>query len=708
MFHRHATALILLLALVSSALAPVGTTLADSEVPLRAGDIVKVVLPGEAAFDEALQIDRDGRISLPEAGVVRIAGLGREDALEVIRATLAPVYRDLGRLDLLVQDRRLVVTVLGFVKNPGQVDLPLDASIQVALNAAGGLAPGAQLDKMQLRRGSEVQSFDYKRYLDTGDPASVPQLQPLDQIFVPASPLTGNVQIEFDAATLTSAGDAGDDAEAVTVFGEVHRPGTFTLREGASVIDMLMRAGGVTRYAGIEQIRVISGGRPVPFNMREYLDTGNDGLMPGLRNGDTVFVPQSTDAVSSGARTVFIMGEVFKPGAYEIESGVSFLDVLANAGGPTRFAETSQIRILRADGGSTPFDLQAYTEDGTGALPSIQPGDAVLMPEKVDMNEKSWLKVAPSRAVRIIGAVENPGRYEWSDEMNLLDLLAHAGGPRTQADTAHLQILTARNGGPMRAIEFDLKRYLLEGDAAGPLPAIGAGDTLVMPELPQDVNDARSQWTRLASDRAIYIIGQVGAPGRYAFEAGFSFVDVLTAAEGPTRDADLRAVRVTRRENGGTRVFQVNLSAYLETGDRSMLPEVQSGDVIYIPDLKRDWLDISKESTVRVLGAVGAPGRYRFEKSMTILDLLAEAGGPSTSALQDRILIVTRSNDEQQALKFDLEAFASSGDPTLLPLLKPGDTVYVPGREQSAWFEIMDGVRDVVAILSMVKLATDP
>jgi protein involved in polysaccharide export with SLBB domain len=689
MFRRPAATLIALLALCAASLFTGRAALASSDVPLRVGDVVKVVLPGEAAFDTALQIDRDGRITLPEAGVVRIAGLVPEDALEVVRATLAPVYRDLERLDLLVQDRRLIVTVLGYVKSPGQVDLPLDSSIQVALNAAGGLAPGAQLDKMQLRRGGELQTFDYKRYLDTGDPASVPVLQPLDQLFVPASPLTGNVQIEFDAATLTSSGDAGDDAEAVTVFGEVHRPGTFSLKEGATVIDMLM------------------GGQPVPFNMREYLDTGNNGLMPGLRNGDTVFVPQGTEAVSSGARTVFVMGEVFKPGAYEIEPGVSFLDVLANAGGPTRFAETRQIRILRADGKSTPFDLQAFSENGAGSLPGIEPGDAVLVPEKADMNEKSWLKVASSRAVRIIGAVERPGRYEWSDEMNLLDLLAHAGGPRAQADTAHLQILSARDGSSMRTIEFDLKRYLAKGDVAGPMPRVNAGDTIVLPELPQDVNDARSQWTRLASDRAIYIIGQVGAPGRYAFEEGFSFVDVLTAAEGPTRDADLRTVRVTRRENGNTHVFQVNLSSYLETGDRSLLPEVQSGDVIYIPDLKRDWLEISKESTVRVLGAVGAPGRYRYDESMTILDLLAEAGGPTTSALQDRILVVTRTNDDQKAAKFDLEAFASSGDPTLLPLLRRGDTVYVPGREQSAWFEVMDGVRDVVAILSMVKLATD-
>jgi len=681
-------------------------SVADEQAPLQVGDMVKVILPGEAIFDQPMQVDSDGRITLPEAGSVRVAGLRPSDALEVVRATLMPVYRDLGRLDLVIKERRLLVTVLGFVKNPGSVDLAAGATVQVALNAVGGLSPGAQLDKLQLRRGDQVQTFDYKRYLESGDPSLVPALQPLDQLFVPASPLTGNVQVEFDVATLTAAGDAGAESEAVTVFGEVHRPGTFTLRSGATVIDMLMRAGGVTRYAGIEQIRVISDGKPVPFNMREYLDTGSAALMPPLQNGDTIFIPQGTEAVTSGARTVFIMGEVFSPGAYETEPGVSFLDVLANAGGPTRFAETRQIRILHANGGSTPFDLQAFTEGQASSLPDIRPGDAVLVPGKTDMNEKSWLTIAPARAVRIIGAVEKPGRYEWSDEMNLLDLLAHAGGPRAQADTAHLQILSAGNGGSMRAIEFDLKRFLAVGDAAGPMPVIGAGDTIVLPELPQDVNDARSQWTRLAVDRAIYIIGQVGAPGRYAFEQGFGFIDVLTAAQGPTTDADLRAVRVTRRENGVSRVFEVNLSAYLETGDRGLLPTIQNGDVIYIPDRKRDWLDITKESTVRVLGAVGAPGRYRFEETMTILDLLAEAGGPSTSALQDRILVVNRARREEQATRFDLEKFAESGDPSLLPLLQPGDTVYVPGREQSAWFDIMGGVKDIVLILSMVKLAS--
>lgn len=131
----------------------------------------------------------------------------------------------------------------------------------MALDAAGGLVPGAQLNNMQVRRGSTVSSFDYKRYLDTGDASVLPPLQSLDVVFVPASPLIGNVQIDFDAATLAAGGD-GDTGKAIKVFGEVNSPGAFSFKSGNSIVDLLMRAGGVTRFAGVERIRVINGDAP--------------------------------------------------------------------------------------------------------------------------------------------------------------------------------------------------------------------------------------------------------------------------------------------------------------------------------------------------------------------------------------------------------------------------------------------------------------
>lgn len=678
---------------------------ADS-LPLQPGDVISVTLPGEAAFAEPFQIGRDGSLSLPEVGEVYLSGLSISAAREQVRAAMSKVYKDLSRLEVKVKQHRLVVSVLGYVKNPGPVDLAANSTVQMAIAAAGGLAQGAQLDRLQLRRNGQAQSFDYKKYLDSGDPSLIPDLQSLDVIFVPASPLTGNVQIEFDAKTLAASGDAAEDGEAVYVFGEVHRPGTFTYKDGASVIDMIMRAGGVTRYAGIEQIRIIAGNKPFPFNMREYMDTGSDGLMPEINPGDTIFVPQASDQVKVGARMVYVMGEVFKPGAYETKEGATFLDILANSGGPTRFAETRQIRILKQDGSVEPFDLSAFTEGTNEAsLPVIAAGDAVFVPEKTDMNEKSWLKVAPNRAVRIIGAVNRPGRYEWSNEMNVLDLLAHAGGPAASADTAHVQILLPDGAGEIVTKSFDLKRFLDQGGAERDLPAISAGSTVVVPELPKDPNDNRSQWVRQASDRSIYIFGQVKAPGRYAFNTELNFLDLLSAAQGPTARADLSNVRVTHRGEENARVTQVNLNLYFETGDESLIPEIRPEDVIYIPERDRDWLEQPRERTVRVLGAVGRPGRYSFDDRMTILDLLAEAGGPSNNALQDRIVVVNRSEEGPQARVFDLVNFAKTGDFSALPLVQAGDTVFVPNTDSSNFNIAMGYVRDAVSILSLVRLA---
>jgi protein involved in polysaccharide export with SLBB domain len=68
-----------------------------------------------------------------------------------------------------------------------------------------------------------------------------------------------------------------------------------------------------------------------------------------------------------------------------------------------------------------------------------------------------------------------------------------------------------------------------------------------------------------------------------------------------------------------------------------------------VPDRSRNWLEIPASQVVRVLGSVGKPGRYQWHDGMSLLDLLAEAGGPTAQALQDRILVVNLSCCTQQA-----------------------------------------------------------
>jgi len=302
-----------------------------------------------------------------------------------------------------------------------------------------------------------------------------------------------------------------------------------------------------------------------------------------------------------------------------------------------------------------------------------------------------------------MGAVYRPGRYEWSDEMTLLDLLAHAGGPSESADVAHVQIL-AVDGTEAAPQEFDLGAFLANGGRMSDLPQVHAGYTIVIPELPSDPNDNKSQWVLQSADNSIYLMGAVGSPGRYAFNEALGFLDIVAAANGPTTTADIRNIRISHRDSADARVSKVDLALYFETGDESLLPRVLPGDVIYVPDLNREWAQLDSESTVRILGAVGSPGRYTFDDDMTILDLLAEAGGPTGTAWQEQIVVVNMTASGPQATSFDLVSFARTGDFMALPVVRSGDTIYVPTTEQSDWAIFMGGVTDVVQILSVFAL----
>ena len=700
---RRSVSLVLSLVMLLLSCLP-ATAQGQAAARIGVGDVVQIVLPGEDGFAQPFKVDREGRLDLPEAGPVTVAGLTVAEARDRVRQALAVSFRDLSRFNLVVRERRLPLTVLGFVRQPGLVDLPAGANVQMAINAAGGLAQGAQLDQMQVRRNGQVIPFDYKRYLDTGNSRLLPTLQALDEIFVPASPLMGNVQIDFDSRTLAAAGDAAEDRSAVRVFGEVNSPGSFAFRQGITPVDALLRAGGVTRYAGVEQIRIISGNAPRMFNLKTYLDSGDQSLNQPLAPGTTIFVPKETEEVRSGPGVIYVMGEVARPGAFEVRPGTGFLDILANSGGPTRFADPRNIRILRAHGGVEAMDLSAYSEGGgRGTLPQVRPGDAIFVPEKTQGSEQaSWLRTPPQRSVRVIGAVKAPGRFEWSDEMSLLDLIAQAGGPSDRGDLNAVQILTGDTGG--QSTRFNLQRFLDQGGRAGSLPRIRGGYTVLVPELPQSPSDTRSTWIKQSAESSIYVMGSVGAPGRYAFAPDLSFLDILSAAGGPTAAADILNIRVSHRGGGRDRVSRVNLATYLETGDESLLPQVRPGDVIFVPDRNRNWLEESPSNTVRVLGSIGKPGRYRFHDGMTVLDLLAEAGGPTKEALQEKIVVVNLSTGGNEARLFNLVDFAKRGDFALLPVVRPGDTVYVPSVEQSEWRIFMDSVRDTISILSIFAL----
>ena len=671
-------------------------TNADDDT-VQVGNKLFLYIPGEADFDKTFEVDNKGQINLPEVGQFVVANKTISQVELELTPVLGGLFVAMDDFYVEIRSRDIFINVMGYVNTPSQVSIPANGNIQMVISKADGLRPGAQLDRLQIRRGEEIIEFDYKAYLDSGNISLLPALKSQDTVFVPVSPLLGNVQIDFDAQTLSATGDA-NDGNAVTILGEVHNPGSFSYKEEMTILDALMRAEGVTRYADVTKIRVIVDKSPVIFDLKAYLDKPSGSTMQLLQPGSTVYVPIMVDDVNTTSRTVYIMGEVQKPGAYEAADSTNFLDILANAGGPTRFAETRHIKILTPEGESILFDLQGYSEGMvTTKVPDLNPGDVIFVPEKTDVNEKSWLKIPTKRAIKIIGAITSPGRYEWSDEMDFTDLLAHAGGPTKGANINDIKIL--RNGDVTQ--RFDLEKYTIT-DGETPLPNLVAGDTVIVEELPVDPADNKSQWIRQESSKSIYIMGQVGSPGRYSFNENMHFIDILAAADGPTGTADIRNIRVTHRNGNRAKVSKLDLAMYFETGDETLFPNVLPGDTIFVPEKNKDWLRTPKERVVRIMGAVQKPGRYNFDDTMSILDVLAEAGGPSNSALIDKIVVVNHSCCKEQSRVFDLEAFIKSPNSANIPVLRAGDTLYVPDKGQDLLSQFKENFLDVITILALV------
>jgi len=81
---------------------------------------------------------------------------------------------------------------------------------------------------------------------------------------------------------------------------------------------------------------------------------------------------------------VSVLGEVVKPGRFELKSYTTILDVLAQAGGFTQFAGRGSIVVLRPNGGTMkriPFNYNKVVSSSVeGENIYLQPGDIVLVP----------------------------------------------------------------------------------------------------------------------------------------------------------------------------------------------------------------------------------------------------------------------------------------------------------------------------------------
>lgn len=151
--------------------------LAGQPVPLGAGDRIHVTVYGQDLMTNDYLVDRDGTISLPLAGRIKIGGMVTADAEGAIRQKLAKgIVVDPHVTVDVIQYRPIYV--IGEVNKPGAYDYTSNIVMINAVALAGGFTYRAGKDGVTVLRGSEASEQRYRATQTTA-------LQPGDVVVVP-------------------------------------------------------------------------------------------------------------------------------------------------------------------------------------------------------------------------------------------------------------------------------------------------------------------------------------------------------------------------------------------------------------------------------------------------------------------------------------------------------------------------------------------
>ena len=382
-------------------------------------------------------------------------------------------------------------------------------------------------------------------------------------------------------------------------------------------------------------------------------------------------------AVSMGrlkSMRIFIVGDVRRPGAYDVSSLSRITNALFSSGGITEVGSLRRVELRRSGQLVKTLDLYALLLRGdTRNDAQLQPGDVILVP--------------PAGAMASIGGeVQRPAIYELATDRSLGQLIELAGGLRATADSRRVQLERISSTGARKLETLDVSR------TQALTLRLEAGDQVrVLPVL-DDV------------EGAVLVDGHVSRPGSYEWFPGLRVSGLLPSGQSLKPRADLSYVLI-RREQGTDRrtvVLSADLgSAQSAPGSPTDLPLMPRDTVtVFELGVNRSAAiqailgELEGQATrdqpllaVRVAGEVNAPGTYPLEEDMRISALLRAGGGlnPGAFGAEAELTRFESGPDGERLTRIvtvDI-ARAREGDPAADLVLAPYDVLTI--KETPAW-----------------------
>lgn len=299
---------------------------------------------------------------------------------------------------------------------------------------------------------------------------------------------------------------------------------------------------------------------------------------------------------------VFLIGEVERPGSYQVSSVSTVFNALYAAGGPTRLGSFRRVKVRRGGEVVREVDLYEYLLEGNSEDDvRLEQGDVVFVPRA-------------ERQVRVEGEVARPATYELVEGETLEDLMRFAGGLRPEAARRRVQIdriLPPEERTPGRSRKLIDVRLapVLAGEASVPLKNGDVVEVFAVSERRRD---------------RVAVRGAVHQPGQYELRDRMTVWDLIEEAGGLTPEAvRSRAQIVGVRPEDGSLTMET-LSLERDSAGRPVedVP-LQEFDEVLVYSRER----LRQPASVSISGWVQEPGTYPLAEGMTVKDLVLAAGG---------------------------------------------------------------------------------
>ena len=444
-----------------------------------------------------------------------------------------------------------------------------------------------------------VESFDLGKAL--ADASQAPTLQPLDTVQIFS-------RYEFE------------NPPVVSVLGDVRAPGTYKTSGDIHLSDAIHLAGGLTPDAQTADAQVF---RYMPDSTLKILNVKLDGALHGNPSDNIVLTPRDrvlvhTNVAASDPVTVYVKGEVSRPGRYPLTADMRISDLIRAAGGLKQSADIKTADIThyvweddRQVTGQQQQILLADALAGNAETDQVLNNGDVLSIRQVP----GWDDLGASVTLR--GEIVHPGSYGIRPGERLSSVLMRAGGfgPAAYPYGALLmrtevQKLEQRSYGELiqRVREQQANLKLTAASAPDPDQRLSAESAFVQWQTTLEnlvsspptgrvtiqISSNVHSWQNTARDvtlrpgdvlvipkRPSFVLvqGQVYGPTAVAYRPGKSANWYLMQAGGPTNMAYKKGIFVVRAD--GTVIG--NHSSYWISGS-ALDTALQPGDMVVAPE----------------------------------------------------------------------------------------------------------------------------